>query len=95
MLKKGEELNEEVHLKQTAQDLFDAWTEELKQFKITYKLNDINSKKLIASQKLDKHLVLLVNKKVNDKSYFTLPLDHYKEGETLRQVINNKNHIFE
>lgn len=93
LLKKGVELTEEVNLKQTAQDLLDVWTEESKQFKTNYKLKDDYLKKIVSSQRLDRHLVLLVNKKGNNKNYFTLPLDHHKEGETLRQVTISVNYV--
>lgn len=65
------------------------WTEELKQFNLAYKQKEDNIKKILESEKFDKHLVLVVNKKANNKSYYTLPLDYHKAGETLRQVIVN------
>lgn len=88
MLKKGVEVTEEINLKQTAQDLLDMWTEEFKQFTSTYQLKDVdNIRKMIERQRLDRHLVLLTNKEANNKSYYTLPLDYHKKGETLRQVL--------
>lgn len=87
ILKKGGELNEsEMSLKQTAQDLVDIWTEELKQFQSNFKMIE-NDTKNRTSEILQKHLVLLVNKKFGNKNYQTLPFDDWNDGETLREVI--------
>lgn len=92
ILKKGGELSEnELSLKQTAQDLVDIWTEELKQFQLNFKVIE-NDKKSRISKMLEKHLVLLVNKKIGNKNYHTLPLDYWRQGESLREVINFQVH---
>lgn len=85
-MKKGGEISEsDLNLKQTAQDLIDMWTEEMSKFNSTYKVSEVAEKNK-STNKLDRHLVLVVNKKSKQKTYHTLPLDYWNEGETLRQV---------
>lgn len=72
-------------MKQTAQDLIDMWSEELSKFESTYKVSE-SSQTNTLKNKLDKHLVLVVNHKLGQKNYHILPMDNWKQGETLRQV---------
>lgn len=84
ILKKGGDLDErEINLKQTAQDLLDLWTEELNNFQPGIRVT-ADDKKNHLNRKLDKHLVLVINEKNN--KFQNLPVDSWKQGETLRQV---------
>lgn len=89
-MKKGGADELDINLKQTAQDMVDACTEELVKFtkgsRVTEadKTNDVKS----LNRKLDKNLVLVVNQKVGDKKHYLLPQGKIEDGETLRQVKN-------
>ncbi|XP_018579215.1 39S ribosomal protein L46, mitochondrial isoform X2 [Anoplophora glabripennis] len=87
-LKKGGNFDEEVNLKQTAQDFVDAANEELAQFKPAEKVTepDKNNDLKSLERKLDKHLVLVLDQKIGDKNYFMLPQGVRQDGETLRQT---------
>ncbi|RZC36700.1 39S ribosomal protein L46, mitochondrial, partial [Asbolus verrucosus] len=85
-LKKGGDVD--VHLKQTAQESVDAWTEEASQFKFSSKITEADKQNDVKSlnRKLDKHLVLVVKQKVGKDSLYLLPQDLRQDGETLRQT---------
>lgn len=61
------------------------WTEELIKFESIYKMSEIAEKNTLRN-KLNKHLVLVINQKSGQKNYHTLPIDYWNQGETLRQV---------
>ncbi|KAL3278451.1 hypothetical protein HHI36_013772 [Cryptolaemus montrouzieri] len=89
ILKSGAgDIDGEVTLKQTAQDLIDACREEAAKFKLAScttaddKTNNIKS----LNRKLSKHLVLLTNQKIGNKTYYLLPQGERQEGESLRQA---------
>ncbi|XP_066146836.1 large ribosomal subunit protein mL46 [Euwallacea fornicatus] len=77
----------DVITKQSTQDFLDACKEELATFEVSKRItkadkaNDIKS----LQRKLDKSLVLLVNQKVGEKSFYLLPQGKLNDGETLRQ----------
>lgn len=87
LLKKGD-TDIDVMQKVTAQDFLDASMEELAKFKPAGRLtkadnaNDVKS----LNRKLDKHLILLVNQKIGNKSYFLPPQGLRQDGETLKQT---------
>ncbi|XP_001865107.2 39S ribosomal protein L46, mitochondrial [Culex quinquefasciatus] len=89
LLKAGKiDLDSEA-LKQTAQDLEDAYNDELSKFKPAPRLTEADRKGDLCSleRKLEETLVLLAEQKLGGKSYFLLPQGQLGAGETsLRQT---------
>lgn len=90
LLKKGQmevDLDEAVS-KQTAQDLKDAYTEELNKFQFAPRTTTDDKTKNITSTNrcLDDTLYLLVEQKLGSKSHLLLPQGPRLEGETMRQT---------
>lgn len=90
LLKKGQmevDLDESAS-KQTAQDLKDAYIEELNKFKFAPRSTADDQSKNIASTNrcLDDSLFLLVEQKLGTKSHFLLPQGPRLDGETMRQA---------
>ncbi|XP_044258159.1 39S ribosomal protein L46, mitochondrial [Tribolium madens] len=85
-LKKGADI--EVHLKDTAQDLVDASTEEFSKFKFASRVTEADKKNDLKSlnRKLDKHLVLVTKQKIGKDNFYLLPQALRQDGETLRQT---------
>lgn len=90
LLKKGKiEVDlDDTASKQTAQDLKDAYTEELNKFQLAPRTTDDDKKKNLQStnRSLEEVLYLLIEQKLGEKSHLILPQDVWKEGETLRQT---------
>lgn len=89
LLKKGQldaDLDEAIS-KQTAQDLKDAYIEEINKFKLAPRLTADDQAKNIASTNrcLDETLYLLVEQKLGSQSHFLLPQGLRLDGETMRQ----------
>lgn len=78
----------DVAVQQTAQDLKDAWKEELAQFQMNDRITDADRLKDTTSlrRKLDSTLVLLVDQKLGAASHLLLPQGKRIEGETMRQT---------
>lgn len=78
----------DVAVQQTAQDLKDAWKEELAQFQLRERLTEADRSNDTTSlrRKLDATLVLLVNQRLGANSHMLLPQGRRHEGETMRQT---------
>lgn len=78
----------DVAVQQTAQDLKDAWKEELAQFQMSDRLTDADRRNDTTSlrRKLDATLVLLVDQQLGPNSHMLLPQGRRQEGETMRQT---------
>lgn len=88
-LKKGDmELDLEETVKQTAQDLEDAYGEELKKFQVAPRITEADKKndKKSTKRKLDQGLVLLLEQQIGNKKYFLFPQGAVNAGETLRDT---------
>ncbi|XP_065359431.1 large ribosomal subunit protein mL46 [Calliphora vicina] len=90
LLKKGQmevDLDESV-AKQTAQDLKDAYIEEINKFKFAPRTTaDDAAKNVISTNRcLDETLYLLVEHKLGSKNHLLLPQGPRLEGETMRQA---------
>ncbi|XP_050075342.1 39S ribosomal protein L46, mitochondrial [Anopheles maculipalpis] len=88
LLKAGKiDLDSEA-LKQTAQDLEDAYNEEFARFKPAPRVTEADEKNDIRSldRKLEETLVLLVEQKLGAKSHYLLPQGLHKKGESMRQT---------
>ncbi|XP_030380243.1 39S ribosomal protein L46, mitochondrial [Scaptodrosophila lebanonensis] len=90
LIKKGKvqvDLDESA-AKQTAQDLKDAHTEELKKFEFGSRTtpNDAANKVTSTDRALEETLYLLVQQKLGSKPIFLLPQGQRHEGETMRQT---------
>lgn len=89
-IKKGKlsDIDSELVTQQTAQDLEDAYKDELKAFKLSERLTEADSKNDVKSihRKLDQSLLLLVQQKIGNDLYWVLPQGINKEGETMRQT---------
>uniref|UniRef100_A0A182KAK2 Large ribosomal subunit protein mL46 n=1 Tax=Anopheles christyi TaxID=43041 RepID=A0A182KAK2_9DIPT len=88
LLKAGKiDLDSEA-LKQTAQDLEDAYNEELSRFKPAPRITEADKTNDIRSldRKLEETLVLLVEQKLGTKSHYLLPQGLHKKGESMRQT---------
>lgn len=88
LLKAGKiDLDSEA-LKQTAQDLEDAYNDELSKFRPAPRVTEADQKKDVRSleRKLEETLVLLAEQKLGEKSYFLLPQGQHRTGESLRQT---------
>ncbi|XP_050293780.1 39S ribosomal protein L46, mitochondrial isoform X2 [Anthonomus grandis grandis] len=77
----------EVIVKNTTQDLIDAWKEEFIKFKPADKFTDSDKSGNVktVNRKLDKHLVCVIKEKIGNKDMYVLPQAKREEGETLRQ----------
>lgn len=78
----------DVAVQQTAQDLKDAWKEELAQFQLNDRLTEADRRNDTRSlrRKLDETLVLLVSQKLGANSHMLLPQGRRVDGETMRQT---------
>lgn len=88
-LKKGDmEVDLDETIKQTAQDLEDAYGEELKKFQFASRTTEADKKndKKSIKRKLDQGLVLLLEQQIGSKKYFLFPQGLRQEGETLRDT---------
>lgn len=88
-LKKGDvELDLDETVKQTAQDMKDAYKEELKKFQFASRKTEEAEKgnRTSAKRKMDETLILLVEQKVGEKTHFLLPQGVRKDSETLRET---------
>lgn len=88
LLKAGKiDLDSEA-LKQTAQDLEDAYNDEFSKFKPAPRVTEADKKNDTSSleRKLEETLVLLAEQKLGEKSYYLLPQGQHVAGETLRQT---------
>ncbi|ALC44811.1 mRpL46 [Drosophila busckii] len=74
--------------KQTAQDLKDAYTEELKKFQLgSRNTPDDAANKITSTDRcLEDTLYLLVQQKLGPQQHFVLPQGQRQEGETMRQT---------
>ncbi|XP_058461984.1 large ribosomal subunit protein mL46 [Malaya genurostris] len=75
-------------LKQTAQDLEDAYNDEFSKFTPASRVTDADKKNDVKSleRKLEETLILLTEQKLGDKSYYLLPQGRHVSGESLRQT---------
>lgn len=88
-LKKGDvELDLDESVKQTAQDLKDAYKEELKKFQLASRTTEADAKsdKKSLERSLEQTLILLVEQKVGTQKHFLLPQGLHNDGETLRET---------
>lgn len=88
LLKAGKiDLDSEA-LKQTAQDLEDAYNDEFSKFKPAPRVTEADKKNDLKSlnRKLEETLVLLTEQKLGDKSHLLLPQGKHSAGESLRQT---------
>uniref|UniRef100_A0A182Q6Y9 Large ribosomal subunit protein mL46 n=1 Tax=Anopheles farauti TaxID=69004 RepID=A0A182Q6Y9_9DIPT len=88
LLKAGKiDLDSEA-LKQTAQDLEDAYNEEYARFKPAPRVTEADRKNDVRSldRKLEQTLVLLVEQKLGNKSHYLLPQGQHRKGESMRQT---------
>uniref|UniRef100_A0A182SXB7 Large ribosomal subunit protein mL46 n=1 Tax=Anopheles maculatus TaxID=74869 RepID=A0A182SXB7_9DIPT len=88
LLKAGKiDLDSEA-LKQTAQDLEDAYNEEFARFKPAPRVTEADEKNDIRSldRQLEETLVLLIEQKLGTKSHYLLPQGLHKKGESMRQT---------
>ncbi|XP_052872444.1 39S ribosomal protein L46, mitochondrial [Anopheles cruzii] len=86
LLKAGKiDLDSEA-LKQTAQDLEDAYNDEYAKFKPAPRVTEADLKSNVEStdRKLEEALVLLVEQKLGNKNHFLLPQTLHKAGESMR-----------
>lgn len=88
LTQKGNIDDVETALQQTAQDLKDAWRDELQKFQLNSRLteadrqNDVKS----TSRKLEETLVLLVEQTLGNEKLMLLPQGKRQDGETMRQT---------
>uniref|UniRef100_A0A182JKS2 Large ribosomal subunit protein mL46 n=1 Tax=Anopheles atroparvus TaxID=41427 RepID=A0A182JKS2_ANOAO len=88
LLKAGKiDLDSEA-LKQTAQDLEDAYNDELAKFQPAPRRTEADQKNDTRSlnRKLEDTLVLLVEQQLGNKNHFLLPQGRHKTGESMRQT---------
>lgn len=78
----------DVAIQQTAQDLKDSWKEELAQFQFSDRRTEADRTKDTRSldRKLEETLVLLVRQQIGTEQLLLLPQGVRHEGETLRQT---------
>uniref|UniRef100_A0A1A9W3E0 Large ribosomal subunit protein mL46 n=1 Tax=Glossina brevipalpis TaxID=37001 RepID=A0A1A9W3E0_9MUSC len=88
LLKQGQADLDEIIAKQTAQDLKDAYIEELKQFKLSSRKtsDDKTNNEMSINRCLEDTLYLLVQQKLGKKEHFLLPQGPRLDGETMRQA---------
>lgn len=82
------EVDMDQAVQQTAQDLKDAWKEELSQFQLNDRQTEADRRKDTASlsRRLEDTLVLLVEHKLGNESHMLLPQGKRTGGETMRQT---------
>ncbi|XP_055628944.1 39S ribosomal protein L46, mitochondrial [Toxorhynchites rutilus septentrionalis] len=88
LLKAGKlDLDSEA-LKQTAQDLEDAYNDEFSKFKPAPRITEADKKNDTKSlnRKLEETLILLTEHKLGDKCLYILPQGKHVKGESLRQT---------
>lgn len=88
-LKKGDmELDLDETIKQTAQDMEDAYADELKKFEFAPRRTDADKQKDHKSldRQLDQTLVLLVEQQIGNQKHYMLPQGPHQPGETLRET---------
>ncbi|KAF2898318.1 hypothetical protein ILUMI_07861 [Ignelater luminosus] len=87
LLKKGD-TDADIAMKETAQDLLDAWNDELSKFTFGSTITEDDKSNNVKSlnRKLNKHLVLLVKHKLGKETHFLLPQRIRQDGEALRQT---------
>ncbi|KAG4081158.1 hypothetical protein HA402_014606 [Bradysia odoriphaga] len=75
-------------LQQTAQDLKDAWRDELQQFQLSSRTTDADRKNDVKStyRKLEETLILLVEQNLGNEKLMILPQGKRLDGETMRQT---------
>lgn len=75
-------------LQQTAQDMKDAWKDELHTFQLSSRITEADRKSDVKStnRKLEETLILLVEQMVGDKKLMLLPQGKRRDGETMRQT---------
>lgn len=88
-LKKGDmELDLDETVKQTAQDMKDAYTEEFKKFHFASRQTEADKQgdKKSTDRKLDQTLILLTEQQIGNKKFLLLPQGKHNAGETLRDT---------
>lgn len=75
-------------LQQTAQDLKDAWRDELQKFQLSPRTTEADRKNNLKStnRKLEETLILLVQQKLGNQKHLLLPQGKRQDGETMRQT---------
>jgi len=88
LTQKGKFDDIDATLQLTAQDLKDAWRDELQKFPLNSRLTDADRKNDIKStnRKLEETLILLVEQKIGDQKHLLLPQGKRHDGETMRQT---------
>ncbi|XP_003708195.2 mitochondrial ribosomal protein L46 isoform X2 [Megachile rotundata] len=78
---------ENITLHQTAQDFEDACDEELRKFQFAPRENETEDNTIVSlRRKLDKNLLLLVEQKIGDVSYWIPPQSIRQQSETMIQT---------
>lgn len=88
-LKRGDvELDLDESVKQTAQDMKDAFTEEFKKFEFASRMTEADKKGDTTSleRKLDQSLILLVEQKIGNRMHMLLTQGPRNDGESLRDT---------
>lgn len=82
------EIDMDVAVQQTAQDLKDMWKEELSRLHIASRETDADRRddRQALDRKLEQTLVLLVQQRIGDATHLLLPQGPRRDGETLRQT---------
>lgn len=82
------EVDMDVAVQQTAQDLKDAWKEEVGRFQLSDRVTEEDRKNDTTSlnRKLEDTLVLLVEQQLGKERHFLLPQGKREAGETMRQT---------
>ncbi len=88
LTQKGSYDDVETALQQTAQDLKDAWRDELQKFQLNSRTTEADRKNDVKStdRKLEDTLILLVEQKLGSQSHMLLPQGKRRDGETMRQT---------
>lgn len=88
LTQKGNLDDVDTALQQTAQDLKDAWRDELHKFQLNSRVTEADRKNDIKStnRKLEETLILLVEQKLGNNNHMLLPQGKRQDGETMRQT---------
>lgn len=88
LAQKGNLDDVDTALQQTAQDLKDAWRDELHKFQLSSRITEADRKNDIKStnRKLEETLILLVQQKLGNDNHMLFPQGKRKDGETMRQT---------
>lgn len=88
LTQKGNLDDVETALQQTAQDMKDAWRDELQKFQLNSRLTEADRKNDVKStdRKLEETLILLVEQKLGAQNHMLLPQGQRRDGETMRQT---------